>query len=434
MSWFGKLLGLNRDRAADGGDVQREPSAQLSLQRQVIDTNHLRIGMYVVELDRPWSETSFMFQGFTIEAQEDIDELRAACEFVYVERLVEMPGRRPEPHGAVSHAPSDGAEEVSQLRERVAEVSDCMATATSSLASIFHNLHLDGQVDRERLQAVVHDCIESVLHDNNATLLLTQIRDRDGDGARHAMNVAILAITLGRLTGLGREQLDVLGICGLLHDVGKVRVPQEVLAKEGQLSRREVEEIRRHTVHGRDLLLAQGKHYAAAADVAYSHHERVDGRGYPRGLSGCEISLNARVISIAEAYDAITTETGYRAGRSAHEAQSILYRNRGKQFDEELVYKFIDSIGVFPPGSLVEMSNGEVGIILGNNAMDKLKPRVLILLDESKQPCDQRVVDLVAQPIDQSGRQYHIRDTLRNGSHELWVEDFIRSGLRLNQI
>lgn len=432
MSLLRRLLGFERGPVVETERLEaRTPPQPLMLRRQVVDTSQLRIGMYVAELDRPWAETSFLFQGFTIESQRDLDELRASCKFVYVEALEEEDPAALEWASAAMLGGAAGMEEVANLRDRLAEVSAIQDEATSLLSSIFNDLRIGGELDGARVQRVIHSCIEQVLDNQNASLWLTQMRDQDVDGARHAMNVAVLSIALGRVSGLSREQLEVLGTCGLLHDVGKIRVPSEVLAQTEALSSTERDAVRLHTEHGRDLLLAKNYHLDTAAEVAYCHHERIDGRGYPRGLAGSAIPLYARMVSVTEAYDAITTKTHYRAGRSAHEALRILYKHRGTQFDEELVHAFITCIGIFPPGSLVEMWGGEVGIILSNCSIDKLKPRVLMLLGRQKEPIDQHVIDMIGNPMDGDGQPYRIRTTLRNGSYQIWIEEFVRAGLNI---
>ena len=169
---------------------------------------------------------------------------------------------------------------------------------------------------------------------------------------------------------------------------------------------------------------------SGAADVAHSHHERPDGTGYPRRLDADSIPLFAKIVSIAEAYDTMTATQPYREARSPSDALQELYAQRGKQFDEDLVIRFIDAIGIFPPGSVVEMVNGEIGIVLSNTS-DKLRPRVIMILDAHHEPMAQRVVDLFKLDTDSEGKVYQVKTTHRDGSFGIEVNDFQKAGLRL---
>jgi len=169
---------------------------------------------------------------------------------------------------------------------------------------------------------------------------------------------------------------------------------------------------------------------SGAADVAHAHHERPDGKGYPRGLTAEKIPKYAKIVAIAEAYDVITTAQTYRKAMSPSEALQELYANRGTQFDEDLVVRFIDAVGIFPPGSIVEMVNGEIGIVL-SNTHDKLRPKIIMILDANKEASAQRVIDLSQMDVDSEGNVYQIKTTLSDGSFGINVEDFQRAGLRM---
>jgi hypothetical protein len=164
--------------------------------------------------------------------------------------------------------------------------------------------------------------------------------------------------------------------------------------------------------------------------VAHSHHERPDGQGYPRRLPDDSIPMFAKIVAIAEAYDTMTINQPYRAAFSPSDAIQELYAQRGKQFDEDLVIRFIDSVGIFPPGSIVEMINQEVGIVLSNTS-DKLRPRVIMILDAAGEPTAQRIVDLSQMDTDNEGKIYQIKTTHSDGAYGIDVGDFQRAGLRM---
>lgn len=198
------------------------------------------------------------------------------------------------------------------------------------------------------------------------------------------MNVCIFSIVLGRHLGMSVDELRNLGLSGLMHDMGKMRVPLEVLNKPGRLSDEEMTLVKAHTVHGREILISSHGIYPDAIEVAYQHHENLDGTGYPTGLTDAEIPAFTRIVAVADTYDAVTSDRVYQSGRTHMETIAILYKESGKHLDAELASKFIECLGIYPAGSLVEMSNEEVALVIEVNPRQKLKPKVIMLLDSEK--------------------------------------------------
>jgi HD-GYP domain-containing protein (c-di-GMP phosphodiesterase class II) len=208
------------------------------------------------------------------------------------------------------------------------------------------------------------------------------------------MNVCILSIALGRHIGLPPEELNNLGLCGMMHDMGKMKVPLEILNKPAKLEPKELVIMQSHAAEGGKLLIASKDMYAGAVDVACSHHERLDGKGYPYQLTDTQITPYSRIVTIADMYDAISSDRVYQQGRGHLEAIKIMSSMCGTQLDSRLTYKFIECIGIYPPGSIVELSSGEVAVVIEVNPEHKLKPKVLLLLNEDKQPRPPQLVDL----------------------------------------
>ena len=215
----------------------------------------------------------------------------------------------------------------------------------------------------------------------------------------------------------------------MLHDVGKIKVPSEILNKPGALTPDELVIMKAHADHGRRLLLSHQQVTAATVDVAYAHHERMDGNGYPRGLDASRIPYSAKIIAVVDAYDAINSDRIYSKGKSSLESLRILFDAAGSQFDEDIVGTFIRLIGIYPPGEIVELSSGEVGIIIGCPPDNKLKPRVLVVLDASKQACRERVVDMARSPKDYEGRDLRVRAVECSGTYGIDIEHYRRKGL-----
>ena len=289
---------------------------------------------------------------------------------------------------------------------------------------------MGAEIDGSKVKQAVNGCVDSILRNPDASVWLTRIQAKHEATAQHSMNVAALSIVLAKSLGMSNRDMEDIGVCGMLHDVGKTGVSNEVLEKQGPLSAAEMEEVQRHTRYGRDILLSTNSVVSGAADVAHSHHERVDGLGYPRKLKNDEIPIFAKIVAIAEAYDTMTMMQPYRAAISPSHALQELYAQRGKQFDDELVIKFIDAIGIFPPGSIIEMTNSEVGIVLANTS-DKLRPRVILILDAIGEPTAQRIVDLSQMETDDQGNPYQVKTTHSDGAFGINVGEFQRAGLRL---
>jgi len=434
FSRFFKQVDKPVRRPAPRAATPRPDRTQRTRKQHVrLDVKDLRVGMFVVELDKPWEQSSFMFQGLELKSPGDVLAVQEECAFVFVDydefSLADTPSR---PGAGVPAAPGAGANLDHQLpvEDEIDAAREVHSLASEAVATLFTEIRLGAQIDGGKVKQVVNGCVDSILRNPDASVWLTRIQAKHEGTAQHSMNVSALSIVMAKSMGMNPREMEDIGVCGMLHDVGKTGVSSEVLAQTGPLSSAELEEMQKHARYGRDILLSTKSVMSGAADVAHSHHERPDGTGYPRRLDDENIPLFARIVAIAEAYDTMTTRQTYRAATSPSDALKELYALRGKQFDEELVIRFIDAVGIFPPGSVVEMSNGEIGIVLSNNA-DKLRPRVIMILDAVHEPISQRVVDLSKLDVDEEGKVYQVRTTHSDGSFGIDVGDFQRAGLRL---
>lgn len=284
-------------------------------------------------------------------------------------------------------------------------------------------------VDIQLARDAVCECVDSVYRNPDAMLLLTQLKDRDEYTAQHSMNVCIFSIVLGRYLGMSIPELRNLGLSGLMHDMGKMRVPLEILNKPGRLTDEEMTVVKAHTVHGRDILMSTRGVYPGAIDVAYEHHENLDGTGYPNGLTDAQIMPYTRIVAVADTYDAVTSDRVYQSGRTHMDAIAILNNESGKRLDGNLVTKFVECLGTYPAGSLVEMSNGEVALVIEVNPRQKLRPKVIMLLDADKNPQPHRIVDLAKLDLDPCGQPYRIKAMLKNGSYNIDIKRYYEQGL-----
>ena len=394
-----------------------------------VAVDDLAIGMYVAKLDRPWTETPFLFQGFVIREQQEMLLLQEHCRSVWVDAKQSIGGSVQQMGKADDQATRQAAIAKVKFDNRMQEARPIWEAARASSLRILNAVKFGQDLDVATVKEVVKECVDHILESPSAMLWLARIKDSDEYTAEHCLRVGILSIALGRELGLMPLELEQVGICGMLHDVGKLKVPDEILNKPGRLTEDEFKIMKLHSIEGRKLLMANGEVPAAAVDVAYSHHERMDGGGYPRGLKANQIPFFAKIIAVVDAYDAINSDRVYSKGRSTMEALRILFDAAKTQFDEEVVLAFIRMVGIFPPGEIVELTNGEVAIITACSPDHKLKPRLLMVLDSDKKLCKPKVIDLARNPADQNGLPYRVGEVHPTGAFGIDIEAYRREGL-----
>ncbi|WP_339847603.1 HD-GYP domain-containing protein [uncultured Halopseudomonas sp.] len=404
-------------------------SENIPTDRMKIDAADLAIGMYVVELDRPWTETSFLFQGFRIRQKQEILLLQQVCKHVWVDSRISRvkKSQAPEsPAAATELQPVIGKVDFTQ---EIEQASPAWSAAHAESLRILEAVKLGHELDVQAVKAVVRECVDSILRNPSAMLWLARIKNSDHYTAEHSLRVAMLAIALGKELGLAPYQLEQIGVCGMLHDVGKLKVPDEILNKPGALTADELRIMQGHAIEGRRLLMSNEQITPATVDVAYSHHERLDGRGYPRGLDAGKIPYFAKIIAVVDAYDAINSDRVYSKGKSNLEALRILNDAANSHFDEGIVGHFIRLMGIYPPGEIVELANDEVGIIIGCAPGNKLKPRILRVLNANKELCKAVVIDLAKTSVDASGKSCRIREIHSSGAFGIDIDAYRRKGL-----
>ena len=300
--------------------------------------------------------------------------------------------------------------------------------------SLLDEVRLTSVINTQQAKETVNECVHSVLRNSDALMWLSKIRSQDEYTSEHCLNVCILAIAFGRQLGYPEDALHDLGICGLLHDVGKMKVPPKILNKPDKLTPEEFKAIARHTVFGRNLLMSAGSGAAQAVDVAWTHHEKLDGTGYPRHLKAQSISRFARIIAIVDAFDAMTANRCYSPSMTSTQALKIIYRARGTHFDSELAEQFLKTVGLYPPGSLVELINGQVGLVFETNQQYRQLPKIVMLLDENKLPIKEKVVDLSQVEKGQLGREFLVKQVHTDGSFDISVRSYQQRGLMFRHV
>jgi HD-GYP domain-containing protein (c-di-GMP phosphodiesterase class II) len=253
-------------------------------------------------------------------------------------------------------------------------------------------------VDYHDAEPVVDGFIESVFRNESAAATLFKLRRFDEYSYTHCINVGVLAIILGKYQGLDKDTLRLLGLSGLFHDVGKGRIPEEILNKPASLTPREMGIMKTHPLESYKIISATAGPSQDILRGAVEHHERFDGTGYPRGLANADISIFGRIISIVDVYDALTSKRSYKDAMSTSKALSLMYQWRDSTFAPNSIEHFIKCIGVYPVGSFVRLSSGEYAIVTESNLVNASKPTVKLLFDPWMRRKTPVVVDLFKNP------------------------------------
>lgn len=384
--------------------------------------SQLEIGMYVCELDRPWLESPFQFQGFPLRTTEDIKAVQETCSYVYVDtekggtprltqptppRGISSAANEPRPRGPdprrkgklggllrslarrmpTHRSVKEAIESVEAARRPFGETTDFVRTLITDVRG-------GHTVDMVAVKEVVTACADQITRNADAMLLLSSIRDKDEYTSRHSINVGILSMLLGHRLGMPKTRLEQLGMGGLLHDVGKIRAPEEVLNKPGRLTQEEFQIIKMHAAQGRDILISSQGASSSVINVAYSHHERMDGSGYPCGLKEDELDLFTRIAGVADTFDAVTSDRVYSNRRTTIEAIKILQSSSGDLYDSELVSTFLRALGLYPPGSIIQLTDGRIGVVIRTNPKNEFRPLVLVFKNAKHRTVPPHYVDL----------------------------------------
>lgn len=266
--------------------------------------------------------------------------------------------------------------------------------------------------------------IDSVFRNESAAAAICKLKMYDEYTYTHSINVAVLAVILGKRLGLERDKLRLLGMAGVFHDVGKALVPDEILNKPGKLSDSEMEIMRTHPAEGYKILKVQKSVPEVVLRAALEHHERYDGRGYPRGIKGEKIHLMSRIISVVDVYDALTSKRVYKDPLPPSKVLGMMYQWRLSDFQPNIVEHFIKSLGVYPVGSFVRLSSGEHGVVTVLNASMPLKPVVKVVYNASMQPVTRYAVNLADLPPEEESLV--IEDIVNPDEHGIEVASLLQ--------
>ena len=396
-----------------------------------ISVQGLLLDMFVARLDRPWIGSGFPLEGVKITSEEQIRHLQQLCSFVYVDI---SRGRSPDlryvsfDDDPVVHR-ARGEDEIEALRKtlwvpktgfdlELGDAKHAHVRLEAGISAVMSDLQSGHKLDVDKLSEGIDTLLDSITRNPSAVPWIMELRRKSDYSYQHALGCSVWAATFGRHLGLERQDLRDLAIGGLLCDVGKVRLSDQLLAKPGLLAEDDWALLRSHVAEGCRIVEDTPGLSSSVIEMVAHHHERHDGSGYPRGLKGTKIPIFARIIGLIDSYDAMTSARPHAASRSPHEVVMELYQCRDRLFQAELVEQFIRTSGIYPTGSLVELSNGSVGVVMSVHSLKRLRPCVMLLLDEHKRPLPEfRAIDLSEVAEDELQRPLNIRSSLPRGAY-----------------
>ena len=389
--------------------------------------------MFVAQLDRSWLETPFSSHGFEINDHEQIGLLRKFCKHVYVDTVRSSvpeaailrahesadadqdPFASPNNVGSAGRSHSFGRKILSSLGRldptglvvrRVDQHASFPRTTTvekeipEAIAAYRHarkrmrwisaRVGKGANIDIDVLKEAADPLIDSILRNPDALGGLGYLRKYKVGNVRYSVDTAIWALMLGRHMGFDGQRLRTLAMGSLLLDIGNARLPESIVTHEGPLSPEESDIMRMHVDYGVEIAVKSPGVSDDIVSMIECHHERSDGSGYPSGMQHDDIPVFGRIAGVADCYDAMISHLPYAAARSSYDAVRELNAMAGGQFQREIVEHYIQAVGMFPTGSLLELNTGEVALVVEQNPMRRLRPKLLVLLDGEKRPLRQR--------------------------------------------
>jgi HD-GYP domain-containing protein (c-di-GMP phosphodiesterase class II) len=409
--------------------------------KQIIEipVDLLRKGFYVSRLDRDWIDSPFLFQGFEIESDEELTQLKELCKRVHVEvtaeeadelreRMKLQPVAKKAPQGpsALDELAQDinarlhlvPAKDPVPLKRELLSAKGAYGQARETVARIFDRLKRGGGLDVQLMESAVDSMVDSIFRNREAMGWLARMKVKDDYLYSHSLAASVWALAFGRHLGLDKITLRSLGMGAMLLDIGKTKLPTALLQKAAKPDAAEWQTLLRHVQLGIEILDEDPRADACMKTMVRMHHERTDGSGYPNKLSGDSIPLVGRIAGIVDCYDAMTSDRSYAKGKSTYDAVRELKKLGKAWFQPELVELFIQAVGVFPTGTLVELNSGEVGIVIAQNRFRRLRPEIMLILDAQKQVREQfPAIDL----------QLFTKDN-ENGNPALWIIQGLEPG------
>lgn len=397
---------------------------------KTIKVEQVTLGMHIHSFEGPWMDHPFWRTKFTLKSEKDLEKLRhsntklvtidvakgkdveevkpdAVPEKTILDDIIVPEGEYCDLAEHFSHEPSandtlekqEAEGKLTQARiaahEEHEKAKQAISAAKEAVATMFHDVRMGKTIDSESLENVVDDVTASIERNESAFISLARLKHKDDYTYMHSVAVCGLMIALAKQLELNESEIKQAGMAGLMHDIGKARVPLEILNKPGKLTDNEYEIVQKHAQHGYEMLIEAQISDPVALDVCLHHHEKYDGTGYPKALKGDEISVFARMGAICDVYDAVTSNRPYKPGWEPAVSLQRMAQWQG-HFDEVVFKAFVKSLGIYPIGSTVKLASDRLAVIIDQNKESLLSPVVRVFFStQSRTYLNPLDVDLI---------------------------------------
>lgn len=399
--------------------------------QEKVSVQDLVQGMYVARLDRPWVGTPFPIQGFHIRNYDEVRTLGNYCTYVYIDvAKSRFHAARDKTRNSAHHAPKEPRAYVDikvnessyprtkNVKQEISTAGALYEDVSAAVTSVMKQVSSGRLASVRATHRVANKMVDSIIRNPDASIWIARIRDKDAYIYSRCVRSSVWAITFGRHLGLHKERLENLAMGMLLSEVGYTRLPVEFLRTKECLSGEEVEIMKTHVSHGMDILRNINGINEDILCTVRMHHERFNGSGFPKGLRGNQIPLLGKIAGIVDFYDSVTIPRQGAEAISPADTMAMLHNMRDKEFQAELVDEFIQAVGIYPTGTLVELTTGEVGIITEQNPGRRLRPKIMRILDRDKQQVKNlSEIDLLRQTNDDDGNPIDVQKSLPDGAY-----------------